>query len=226
MGANAQTSVPAFTSGQVLTAAQVTQINTGIPVFASSTERDAAFGGTGEKTLAEGQMAYLEDTNEVQYYDGSAWTAVAGQTGIALFNETQSSGTNGGTSTNTFTKRTLNTTVVNTISGCSISASVITLPAGTYEFHASAPAWKNNQRQTRLANTSDTTYSYGTSEYSLDTNSVITRSFVSTVLTIAGSKNFELQDNCGSTFAGTGLGVAASKGTEEVYSQITIRKIA
>lgn len=80
MGANAQTSVPAFTAGQVLTAAQVTQINTGIPVFASSTERDAAFGGTGEKTLAEGQMAYLEDTNETQYYDGSSWAAV-GQAG-------------------------------------------------------------------------------------------------------------------------------------------------
>jgi len=76
MGANAQTSVPAFTAGQVLTAAQVTGINTGIPVFASSTERDAAFGGTGEKTLAEGQMAYLEDTNATQYYDGSSWAAV------------------------------------------------------------------------------------------------------------------------------------------------------
>ena len=79
MGANAQTSVPAFTSGQVLTAAQVNQINTGIPVFASSTERDAAFGGTGEKTLAEGQMAYLEDTNVTQYYDGSSWIASGGK---------------------------------------------------------------------------------------------------------------------------------------------------
>lgn len=78
MGANAQTSVPAFTAGQVLTAAQMTQVNTGIPVFASSTERDAAFGGAGEKTLAEGQMAYLEDTNATQYYDGSSWAAVAG----------------------------------------------------------------------------------------------------------------------------------------------------
>ena len=76
MGANAQTSVPAFTAGQVLTAAQVTQINTGIPVFASSTERDAAFGGAGEKTLAEGQFAYLEDTDAVQVYDGSAWQTV------------------------------------------------------------------------------------------------------------------------------------------------------
>lgn len=82
MGANAQTAVPAFTAGQVLTAAQMTQVNTGIPVFASSTERDAAFGGAGEKTLAEGQYAFLEDTNETQVYDGSAWAAVGGAGGL------------------------------------------------------------------------------------------------------------------------------------------------
>ena len=60
MGANAQTSVPAFTAGQVLTAQQQTEINTGIPVFATTITRDAAFGGSGEKTLAEGQYAYIE----------------------------------------------------------------------------------------------------------------------------------------------------------------------
>lgn len=76
MGANAQTAVPAFTAGQVLTAAQMTQVNTGVPVFASSTERDAAFGGAGEKTLAEGQFAFLEDSDTVQFYDGSAWQTV------------------------------------------------------------------------------------------------------------------------------------------------------
>lgn len=79
MGANAQTAVPAFTAGQVLTAAQQTQINTGIPVFATTVTRDAAFGGTGEKTLAEGQFAYIEATNTTQYYDGAAWQTV-GQT--------------------------------------------------------------------------------------------------------------------------------------------------
>ena len=48
----------------------------------------------------------------------------------AIFNETQASGTNGGSSaTGSFIKRTLNTTTVNTITGCSIAASVITLPA-------------------------------------------------------------------------------------------------
>jgi hypothetical protein len=76
MGANAQTSVPAFVTGQVLTAQQQTEINTGIPVFATSVERDAAFGGTGEKTLAEGQFAFLEDTNTTQFYDGATWQPV------------------------------------------------------------------------------------------------------------------------------------------------------
>ena len=76
MGANAQTAVPAFTAGQVLTAAQQTQINTGIPVFATTVTRDAAFDGTGEKTLAEGQFAYIEATNTTQYYDGAAWQSV------------------------------------------------------------------------------------------------------------------------------------------------------
>ena len=77
MGANAQTSVPAFTTGQVLTAQQQTEINTGVPVFATTTTRDAAFGGTGEKVLAEGQLAYIEASDVVQYYNGTAWATLA-----------------------------------------------------------------------------------------------------------------------------------------------------
>jgi hypothetical protein len=78
MGANAQTAVPAFTSGQVLTAAQMTEVNTGIPVFATTVTRDAAFGGTGEKVLAQGQYAYIEATSTLQVYTGSAWVAAGG----------------------------------------------------------------------------------------------------------------------------------------------------
>lgn len=90
MGANAQTAVPVFTSGQVLTAAQVTQINTGIPVFATTTTRDAAF-GTGKKTLAQGQYAYIEATSSLQVYSGSAWIA-AGQTPALVLVKTQTIG--------------------------------------------------------------------------------------------------------------------------------------
>ena len=77
MGANAQTTVPTFVASQVLTADQQNQsARTGVPVFATTVERDAAFGGAGEKTLAEGQLCYLESTNVVQYYDGAAWATV------------------------------------------------------------------------------------------------------------------------------------------------------
>jgi hypothetical protein len=82
MGANAQIEVPAFTVGQILTAAEMTQVNTGIPVFATTVTRDAAFGGTGEKVLAEGQFAYIEATNTTQYYDGAAWQPVGVTPGL------------------------------------------------------------------------------------------------------------------------------------------------
>ena len=72
--ANTQTSVPVFTSGQVLTAQQQTEINTGVPVFATTVTRDAAFGGANEKVLAEGQLAYIEDApKRIQVYNGTTY---------------------------------------------------------------------------------------------------------------------------------------------------------
>jgi len=82
MGANAVTTVPVYTAGEVLTAADLNITNSGIPVFASTVERDAAFGGTGEKTLAEGQFAYIEATDTTQYYDGAAWQSVGVAPGL------------------------------------------------------------------------------------------------------------------------------------------------
>ena len=92
MGANAQTAVPVFTAGQVLTAAQQTQINTGVPVFATTVTRDAAF-GTGKKVLAEGQFAYIEATNSTQYYDGAAWQSVSVASGVVQVKSTTKSDT-------------------------------------------------------------------------------------------------------------------------------------
>ena len=84
MGANATTFVPAYVSGEVLTAADLSVTNSGIPVFADSTARDNSFGGTGEKVLAEGQFAYLESTNATQYYDGAAWQSVGVTPGLVF----------------------------------------------------------------------------------------------------------------------------------------------
>ena len=84
MGANAVTTVPVYTAGEVLTADDMNITNSGIPVFATTVTRDAAFGGAGEKTLAEGQFAYIEATNATQYYDGAAWVAVGSTPGLVL----------------------------------------------------------------------------------------------------------------------------------------------
>ena len=74
--ANEQTSVPLFVADTILTAAQQNiSAGTGVPVFATTVTRDAAFGGA-NKALAEGQLCYLSATNVVQYYDGAAWATV------------------------------------------------------------------------------------------------------------------------------------------------------
>ena len=84
MGANAQTSVPLFVANSVLTAAQQNiSAATGVPVFATTVTRDAAFGGS-NKVLAEGQLCYLESTDVVQQYNGSSWITVGPATAGAL----------------------------------------------------------------------------------------------------------------------------------------------
>ena len=65
-------------AGDVVTAANLNQYvqDQVIAVYASSAARDAAYGGAGEPTLAEGMFCFLKDTNSFLYYDGAAWTAV------------------------------------------------------------------------------------------------------------------------------------------------------
>ena len=70
-----------WAAGDVVGATGGTSINTYLQdqivgVYADSSARDAAFGGAGEPTLAEGMVCYLNDTNELQVYNGSAWVAV------------------------------------------------------------------------------------------------------------------------------------------------------
>jgi len=66
-----------FVSGDVLTAAQVNTylMDQSIMRFATTTARDAAFGGAGEPTLAEGMFAYIDADNTLYYYSGSSWVA-------------------------------------------------------------------------------------------------------------------------------------------------------
>ena len=227
MGANAVTKVPVYQAADVLTAANLNITNSGIPVFSGTATRDAAFGGSGEKTLAEGQFAYLEDSNTTQYYDGAAWQSVS-TSGIqvASFTEYQASGTAGGTSTTgSFLKRTLNTTLVNTITSCTLTSSVISLPAGTYSVFASSAFIFSQSTQIRLQNTSDaSTTIAGIVTFSNDANNDPTAVLAGT-FTIAATKNFELQYRVERGQSSDGLGRNLNYG-DNCFSTIQIQKVA
>lgn len=227
MGANAQTTVPAFVAGEVLTAAEMTQVNTGIPVFADTTARDAAFGGAGEKVLAEGQFAYIEATNTTQYYDGSTWQSVSAARQFAVFNETQASNTAGGTATSgSWFKRVLNTTVHNGITGCTLTSSVISLPAGSYVATVIAPNYRTDESQFRLQDTTaGTTIIYGGSNNARNASSQTMIGTVQGYFTLSVTSNVEVQNRVLTTVATNGLGLPDNFGGE-VYASIQIEKVA
>ena len=161
------------------------------------------------------------------YTSAQVVQAVPTALATAIFNETQASGTQGGTFTSgSYVKRTLNTTVVNQITSCTLTSSVISLPAGTYEVFATAPAQQVNSHQAKLRNTTDSAdIQFGSSGYTLTSGSGNV-SILQTVFTLSGTKNIELQHRCETTRATVGLGSQTSFSNDVVYSQITITKIA
>jgi len=148
---------------------------------------------------------------------------------IAIFNETQANNTSAGTFTSgSYVKRVLNTTVVNQITSCTLTSSVISLPAGTYQVFLTAPAMQVGRHQTRLRNTTDSTdIALGSSEFSnngLDDGCTISN--LQTVFTLTATKNIEVQHRCEATKATFGLGLASNFGNNEIYTQITITKLS
>jgi hypothetical protein len=172
MGANAVTTVPVYTAGEVLTAADLNITNSGIPVFATTVTRDAAFGGAGEKTLAEGQMAYIEATKTTQYYNGTAW--VSGDGMPLLIAETAFTGASSVSVNNCFTSTYTNyklilnvTTSSNAVgfrlraSGTDASANYYAVEYDMYSHNAAISATAVQQNTTFIFAGSDKTQTMG-----------------------------------------------------------------
>ena len=148
-------------------------------------------------------------------------------TQVASFTEYQASGTNGGASTSgSWIKRTLNTTVTNTITGCTLSSSVIALPAGTYRIDAISSFVGSNGANIKLRNTSDSTdVILGVNTFNATAAPGGSPAMLTGTFTIAATKNFEIQYRVGTGRAADGLGAAAAFGTNECYTSCTIEKI-
>ncbi len=77
--------------------------------------------------------------------------ADAGAEEMAHFTQVEANGTGGGsTSAGTWAIRSLNTSVYNTITGCTLSEPAITLPAGTYFCHSVGSVYAGAKGWTRL----------------------------------------------------------------------------
>ena len=156
-------------------------------------------------------------------------SAASSALSISIFNETQSSGTAGGTATSgSYVKRVLNTTVTNNVSGCSIATSVDTLAtSGTYYLQGISPCWRTDGVKARLQNTTaSTTIALGTVGNSNTTDNSQNFATVQGYITISASTTIELQGRVTTTSAGSGAGRAATFGDDEIYAQLFILKVA
>ena len=80
-----------FVAGEVLDEDEINDyLMQGVLVFAGTAARGSAI-----TAPVEGQFSYLSDSNSVQFYNGSAWTAFAGQSAPAVVSATTGSPTLG-----------------------------------------------------------------------------------------------------------------------------------
>ena len=188
--------------------------------------------------VTQGKMASLS-VGLAQLIDGTLAISAAGRAKMAdgyvtrakladdakisyiRINGEEGSGVHGGTNTaGVWSTRTLNSVADNQDSlSISLSASLITLPAGTYACQATAVASGVNAHKIRLRNaTSGLTLIHGTNAWTA-TASVDTYSTCRGLFTVAASQQIGIDHWTGAAVTSTGLGHATSAtGSVEVYA--------
>lgn len=158
--------------------------------------------------------------------DGAGFhTALIEGRRVLMARDEKPSGTNGGAATaGAYATRALNTVLVNTIAGASLSSNEITLPAGTFMVRASAPAYGVGKSKLRLFNvTAGATALLGGGAFgSTEQNTVI----LSGTITLSTSSALRLEHRAASSTGAGDFGNQAGFGDVEVYAEITIERIA
>lgn len=183
-------------------------------------------GGNLVATLYAG-MCVLVTCMAVTGTTAAVWDAtIVSPIQTAVFNESQASGTDGGTATSgSYLTRVLNTTQ-KAQGWASLASNQITLQAGTYQVAAYAPyvvGATPAAHKTQFYNVTDAAVAI------LGCNAYVgaltqDHSFVSGTITIAAAKTFELRHRVGVTVATNGFGVSCGFGDSEIYSVVTITK--
>lgn len=197
-------------------------LNSGTGVVTLTPSSPELISGLGTLAVHTGQ-AYLVQC------DGAGFNVVL-ISGEALFiaeSERPSNTFEGSASSGFWFTRTLNTVRTNTINGASLASNQITLPKGTYEVDASAPAMAVNGHRIRLFNvTLNAAIALGDNTTASSAAFVSTRSCLSSVFSLSESCSIRLEHRVSDTYSGNGaLGPISQMDTPEIFSRIKIRKI-
>lgn len=162
-----------------------------------------------------------ERTNNLE-----SWTGTPVNSFYIKLSDSQAATTDGGTFTSgAWQTRTLNTKDNDTEGICTLAANQFILPAGTYRFSASAPAYRVDEHVARLQNiTGASTTLAGTAEANAGGTGFTTRSFIVGIFTILVSTTFEIQHQATTTRAVDGFGRASGFSTE-VYTIVEITSL-
>jgi hypothetical protein len=139
----------------------------------------------------------------------------------------------GGLTSGAWRTRTLNTVVLNTITGASLAADQITLPAGTYEPEISTPGYAVARHQAGLYNVTAAAWVtrvdgndligspiYAHASYGVNNRSEIRGRFV-----LAAPATLEVRHRVEITNDTNGGGVQGNFGVIEIYTDVIIRKV-
>lgn len=154
-------------------------------------------------------------------------TLLVGPLQLLHVRDEKSSGTPGGSSSVGFVRRTLNTVVLNEISGASLGSDQVTLPAGSYYAEFRAPAHAVIRHKAVLRNvTAGTNIFVGSSELNSQAPNSQTSSVGACRFTLAGETQIDIGHYTANAVATSGLGAETSSGVVEVYSDLKVWKVA
>lgn len=136
------------------------------------------------------------------------------------------SGTAGGGASAGVNVRKLNTTVQNNIAGSSGPASdQITLPAGSYEAFATAPAFGVRFNKIWLRTAGGVVLIVGQNAYADNVQADGSNATLSGRFTLASTTAVEIAHYCDTAKTTNGLGLAVTSGQPEVYTELLVRKV-
>jgi len=150
-------------------------------------------------------------------------------TSYAIICDQKAQNTDSGTLTSgAWYTRDLNTELLDPDGIVSISSNKFTLQAGSYFIEASAPAYKVDQYNIKLYQTSGTQadIAFGTAEYAnANEGNVANRSFLFCRVTISTSTDYEIRQRSSTTKSNNGRGVQSNQSVE-IYTVVKIFKEA